>query len=124
MSATPSKAHDQIMKNHRSRDPAMRPLRRLMVSAIVVFVGLGLATTRDARPDQPSNGPRAYSGYTHEELQFDATMTQQMSNANAATDSQSHRRDAQLVRSQDPNYVRALEQHQADIDRMLARQNP
>jgi hypothetical protein len=51
-------------------------------------------------------------------------MTQRMSTANTNTDSQSHRRDPQLVRSQDPNYVSALEQHQAGIDRMLARQNP
>lgn len=102
----------------------MRPLRRLMVSAVVVFVGLGLATTRGASPDQPSNTPGIYSGYTHEELQVDANMTQQTSTASANTDSQNHSRDAQLVRSQDPNYGRALEQHQADVNRMLARQNP
>jgi hypothetical protein len=124
MSTTPSEVHDRIMKNHHSRDPAMRPLRRLMVAAVVVFVGLGLATTRGAGPDQPSNTPDTYTGYTHEELQLDANMTQRMSVANANTDSQIHSRDPQLVRSQDPNYVRALEQHQADVDRMLARQNP
>jgi hypothetical protein len=102
----------------------MRPLRRLMIAAVVVFVGLGVATTRDDRPDQPSNNTRTNSSYTHEQLQLDANMTERMSTANANTDSQNHRRDPQLVRSQDPNYVSALEQHQADIDRMLARHNP
>jgi hypothetical protein len=124
MSTTPSKAHDRIMKNHQSRDPAMRPLRRLIVSAVVVFVGLGLTTTRGTSPDQPSNTSDTYTGYTHEELQPDANMTQRMSTANANTDSQNHRRDPQLDRSLDPNYLAALEQHQADVDRMLARQNP
>lgn len=95
-----------------------------MVSAVVVFVGLGLATTRDDRPDRAPTSPGTTYGYTHEELQLDTNMTQQMSTANAETGSQSHRRDAQLAQSQDPNYVRALEQHQAEIDRMLARRNP
>jgi hypothetical protein len=44
--------------------------------------------------------------------------------ARCNTDSPVHANDEQLVRSQDPGYVRALEQHQADIDRMLARGNP
>jgi len=51
-------------------------------------------------------------------------MTEQMSTPNANTDSQYHAGDEQLERSQSAGYVQAVEQHQADIKRMLARGTP
>lgn len=73
---------------------------------------------------RPSSAPRAVSSYSHDQLQRDATMTQQMSTPNANTDSQYHGNDGQLDRSQSASYVAALEQHRADIDRILARGAP
>jgi hypothetical protein len=49
-------------------------------------------------------------------------MTQAMSTPNASGPMQNGLvPNGMLHRSQDPAYLRALEQHQADIDRMLAR---
>jgi hypothetical protein len=102
----------------------MRPLRWLIGSIVVVFVGLGLTTTAgDGRGNQVQP-PAVRSTGSHDVLQVDANMTQQMAIPTANTGSQTHLRDAQLARSKDANYLRLLEQHQADIDRMLARQEP
>ena len=92
---------------------------------VALLLGLGLATARSPdRPDQ-SNVPALSPGdYDHELLQSDANMTQQMSTPNADTRQQNHLNDPQLSRSTDANYLRLLEQHQADIDQMLARQVP
>ena len=103
-----------------------------VIKRSVVVMGVSLASLLTvgvitAPDDEPGDGPSrrpgagAVAGYSHDQLQGDANMTEQMSTPNAATASQSHTRDAQLARSQDPGYVAALEQHQADIDRMLAR---
>jgi hypothetical protein len=107
------------MTRQRSQPSPFRPLKRLLVGFTALFVVLGLTTTRGA--DEPAPTWRPESVYTHEVLQIDAAMTEQMSIPNAATERANHRADPQLSRSSDPNYVRALEQHQADIDRMLAR---
>lgn len=124
MRANPARAHDRGMRNHRSRNSAMRPLKRLMLSMILLFVGLGLTTTRADRPDQPAPPPAIRSAYSHDVVQVDANMTQQMSIPNANTGAQNHLRDPQLDRSQDENYLRLLERHQYDVDRMLARRGP
>lgn len=59
----------------------------------------------------------------HDTLQQDALMTQRMSAPNAAGPMfTSQVQDDQLTHSQNPGFVRALEDHQADIDRMLARE--
>ena len=109
------------MTTQRSPDsPLRRPLKRLLVGVIVLFVGLGLTTTRGP-DDRPPASPATQSEYSHEVLQIDAAMTQQMSIPNADTGRQNHRTDPQLLRSSNENYLRSLEQHQADIDRMLAR---
>lgn len=102
-----------------------RVLRRLLV-VTVVFLGLVIVVAAASGPKESSGvtRPASTSGYSHELLQSDAYMTQQMSAPNANTDSQSHAGDAQLDRSQNPGYVAALEHHQADIDRMLARGTP
>ncbi len=70
-----------------------------------------------------TNGPSS-STVSHATLQGDANMTQQMSAPTAATGAPVHGDDPQLRRSQSSAYVRALEQHQADINRMLAQGAP
>lgn len=90
-----------------------------------LILGLGLATARSTdRPDQSNVPAPAPGDYSHELLQSDANMTQQMSDPNADTGRQNHLNDPQLSRSTDEDYLRLLEQHQADIDRMLARRVP
>jgi hypothetical protein len=108
------------MTTQRSPHSPFRPLRRLLVGVVVVFVGLGLTTTHGPAGRAPAPPPTR-STYSHEVLQVDAAMTQQMSVPNADTERQNHRADPQLLRSSDANYLSSLEQHQADIDRMLAR---
>lgn len=73
----------------------------------------------------PASPPAVSGTYGHDQLQSDADMTQQMSTPNANGPMQSGQiQEPMLQRSQDPAYVRALEQHQADIDRMLGRGAP
>lgn len=96
-----------------------RSLKRPAILAVLFFVAIitfGLATEPKGTAGGPSQTEPGVA-YTHELLQLDAVMTQQMSAPNAPV----HTDDAQLQRSQDPGYVRALEQHQEAIDRMLAR---
>jgi hypothetical protein len=97
-----------------------RPLKRLLVGVSILFVGLGLTTTRGPDDRAPAL-PATRSEYSHEVLQIDEAMTQQMSIPTADTRRHNHRADPHLSRSSDENYLRSLEQHQAEIDRMLAR---
>lgn len=93
--------------------------KRLAIFAGLFFTGilaLGLANEPQGGSGVPARQAPGIS-YSHEVLQQDALMTQQMSTPNAPV----HNNDAQLHRSQDPGYVRSLERHQEDIDRMLAR---
>jgi hypothetical protein len=100
-------------------------MRKVLIATTLFFgtvIGLGLATEPDGTPTR--TGPNSASGaYSHEVLQRDAEMTQRMSTPNADGPMQRGTvRDAQLEHSQeDPAFVGALEQHQADIDRMLGR---
>ena len=105
----------------------MRTIRSMAkwVAVLGLFLGSVVALqtfyeTDDAGP--VPRGPAVVS--SHETLQNDADMTQRMSTPNADTGSAAHRGDAQLERSQSPGYVQALEQHQAQIDQMLARGTP
>lgn len=67
---------------------------------------------------RPSTSP-----LDHDTLQQDSLMTQRMSAPNAAGPMFTGQvQDDQLTHSQDPAFVRELEQHQADVDRMLARE--
>jgi hypothetical protein len=112
-----------------SKEDAMdaeRALWRLLIGAVALFgalIAVGVVTA----PDDAAGGRSStavVSSYSHDELQPAADMTQQMSSPNANTGSQHHTRDEQLERSRSVGYVRALERHQADIDRMLARSTP
>ncbi len=105
-------------------DP-MRALRSWMyVSGAVlglVVVLAALSAPDEASPGAPARTPAA-STFDHDQLQVDANMTQQMSTPSADGPMQRGQiGEDQLDRSWLPGYVRALEQHQADIDRMLAR---
>ena len=101
-------------------------MRKLLVVAVLFFgsvIAVGLASEPDTRPAPASS--TSGGGYSHELLQRDAEMTQRMSSPTADGPMQrGQMRDEQLDHSQDPGFVRALEQHQADIDRMLARPTP
>ena len=104
---------------------ANRTLKRLLIVAVAFFglmITVGVLSGPDATTTGRSSGPAAV--YSHDELQRAANMTQQMSTPNANTDSPYHAGDEQLQRSSSTGYVRAVEQHQADIDRMLARGTP
>ena len=103
---------------------ANRILKTLLIVA-VAFLGLVITVGVVSGPDDTTSGrSNVPAVYSHDELQRAANMTQQMSTPNANTDSQYHANDGQLDRSQDAGYVAALEQHQADVDRMLAQGNP
>ena len=97
-------------------------VKKLLVIA-VLFFGLVIAAGVASQPDRrPAAAGSASGGYSHQLLQRDAQMTQRMSSSSADSPMQRGQvRDQQLDHSQDPAFVRALELHQADIDRMLAR---
>ena len=100
-----------------------KALRRLILIAVVFFGGvLMLAAVSEPERDAGAPSRPGYSGtYDHDQLQRDARMTQDMSTPNANTDAPYHRNDEQLSHSSDEAFVRDLEAHQADLDRMLAR---
>ena len=86
----------------------------------------GTARPVTAAPPKPattaSAGQQSSSVDDHDTLEQDALMTQRMAAPNAAGPMFTGQvQDDQLVHSQNPGFVRALEEHQADIDRMLAR---
>ena len=95
-----------------------RPLGRLLGLAVLGLVALAFTSpgTGTADGDVPNRGR-----ISHDQLQIDTSMIEIMSTPNAHTDRQNHRSDEQLRRSQNAAYLAALERHQADIDRMLAR---
>lgn len=101
------------------------PLRFLAASAfalLALIVTIGVVSQPSGSAPAPGSPPAVTGTYDHAQLQRDAVMTQQMSTPNASGPMQDGRvREGQLQRSQDPAYVGALEQHEADIDRMLAR---
>lgn len=128
----------------------MRTLKRLLVGLALwsgLVVGISVSTSDGAPPSPASpvavtstpttrtasanvttalTAPAAASPVDdHDALQRDAEMTQRMSAPNAAGPMFSGQiRDAQLDHSQDPAFVKELEEHQADIDQMLARPSP
>lgn len=128
----------------------MRTLKRLLVGLALwsgLVVGISVSTSGGA-PSAPTTpvavtstpttrtasanvttaltAPAAASPVDdHDALQRDAEMTQRMSAPNAAGPMFSGQiRDAQLDHSQEPAFVKDLEEHQADIDQMLARPSP
>lgn len=104
----------------------MGPFTKMVVGPALLLgtiAGLASLTT----PDDPAGSKPPVSvtaTYSHEALQSDADMTQQMSAPSANTSAQFHRDDEQLVRSQNSAYLQALEQHQAGLGQMLANPTP
>lgn len=101
-------------------------MKKMLIVAALFFVSviaLAVTTEPDTRPG-PATSTNV-GGYSHALLQRDADMTQRMSSPTADGAMQRGEvRDAQLDHSQSSAFVRALEQHQDDIDRMLARPTP
>lgn len=96
-------------------------MRRFVVVA-AVFFGALVPVAAQSGVEGTGPAPPSYTGaHDHAVLQQDALMIQTMSAPTANTDAGFHRDDAQLVRSGDPSYVRDIEAHQFEIDRMLAR---
>ena len=97
--------------------------RRLVGITVVFFAGLIPAAALSGTEAPPAPDVETRSGrYAHDLLQSDTWMTQDMSTPNAAGPMQDGRVvDDQLVRSRDPLFVRDLEAHTAEIDRMIAR---
>lgn len=73
---------------------------------LVTFVAVGLTGGGD---------PRGSSAYPHSLLEADRVMTERMAVQTWMAE------DGMLLRSADPTYVRALEEHSQQFDRMLAR---
>lgn len=70
-----------------------------------------------ALPDPNGGAGPGTTTYSHSLLESDLMMTQRM-----GTDAQMPMgSDGMLTRSQDPAYLRALEEHSAEVDRMLGR---
>lgn len=95
--------------------------RRLALVGALFFGSVFTLTATGPDGGTGAKTPVYTGAYDHETLQVDAQMTQDMSRPDANTDAQYHRRDEQLGHSSNPGFVRDLEAHQAEIDRMLAR---
>lgn len=94
----------------------MMTLLKISVGAVVVLLIVigGLAIAFQQSNDGGSAGA---SGTSHSLLESDRLMAQQM-----ATDSQIPMADdGILTRSQNAAYLKALEEHSADLDKMLGR---
>jgi hypothetical protein len=79
----------------------------------VAFVVLAVATSTDAS--------RPTAGFSHEQLEADRVMTQQMATSVGSGMDSVMINDGMLARSGNVAYLRALEQHTRDVDRMLGR---
>ena len=64
-----------------------------------------------------SNDSAQPTGFSHQQLEADRVMTERMGTVRQMPMGT----DSMLERSADPIYVRALEQHASDVDRMLGR---
>ncbi|MGQ0831612.1 MAG: hypothetical protein ACT4OV_08030 [Microthrixaceae bacterium] len=123
----------------------MRTLKRLLVGLALwsgLVVGISVVTS-DGAPPAPATRtavtsiPTAATPFTntgatapaasspaedHDNLQRDVDMTQRMSAPSASGPMFTGQiRDPQLDHSQNPAFIKALEEHQAEIDQMLAR---
>ena len=99
---------------HPFRPIALAALAFALLIAVVLLIGPQGDPTSSIRP----------AGQTdHSVLQRDAEMTQRMSVDGPPGVMEQGRttHDDQLVHSSSPGFTSDLEQHQADIDRMLAR---
>jgi hypothetical protein len=99
---------------------------RLILGAALfaTWVGLGLASETDPTSNLP-NPASSNPSFDHRMPQIDAEMTQAMGVVGGEGAMQTGAvTDDQLAHARDSAMVLALEQHQRDIDRMLARPAP
>lgn len=98
---------------------AFRPLAIATV-AFALLIALVLVIGPQGEPGSPA---RPVGQTDHSVLQRDAEMTQRMSVPGAPGVMEQGRipHDDQLIHSSRPGFTNDLEVHQADIDRMLAR---
>lgn len=91
----------------------------MILKATVTMTLLSLVLTFWLFAAQPDTGARnvPVTGISHSQLEADRIMTQRMGTQALVPMGSS----GMLLRSGDPAYVRALEQHSAEIDRMLGR---
>jgi len=127
-----SRAHQQA---HRMADaastrmiaPTRTRTRRLTVTKWLwaisaLLIAVAVATFVTAAVTGPGAQPPASTRYSHEQLQADADMTQQMSVPGASGPmADGGVMDDQLRHARDPGFVKELEAHQRGIDRMLGR---
>lgn len=105
-----------------SRGDGVSP-ERASTNAVTSTTATGTPSTRVAPAPAAPIASRPFDD--HDNLQRDAEMTQRMSAPNASGPMFTGQiRDPQLEHSQNPAFVQALEEHQADIDQMLARPTP
>jgi hypothetical protein len=103
----------------------MKALLVVAGALLVALLAVGALTAPDAATPGRSGTTSAVGPMDQATLQQDAWMTQQMSMVGANGPMQTYSvSDPQLVHSQNPAFVRQLEQYQAEIDRMLARPRP
>jgi len=90
------------------------------ISALLIAVAV--ATFVTAAVTGPVGQPPVSTRYSHQQLQADADMTQQMS-VPAASGPMADGRvvDDQLRHARDPGFIEELEAHQRGIDQMLGR---
>lgn len=107
--------------------------RKVLVAATALgfaFAGAvvaGVSSNDTDRPATPTFTPTGSSGgsYSESQLHQDYNMTRYMGNPDAAGPMFSGQLvDPQLQHSQSPAFVRELEEHQADMDRMLGKGQP
>ena len=97
-------------------------MTRSLWAMLTLLLAVAVATFVAAAAVGPVAGPPVSTRYSHEQLQADADMTQQMS-VPAASGPMADGRvvDDQLRHARDPGFVEELEAHQRGIDQMLGR---
>ena len=87
----------------------------LATGTIVVVLFITLAIANSVGRSEPE------SGFPHAQLEADRIMTEQMATAVGSGMRSVMTVDGMVERSRDPAYLRALEQHVYEVDRMLGR---
>ena len=92
-------------------------MRFLVVVLLVGMLALGaFAVAATVLPDPR---PAPVTGFSHEQLEADRLMTQRMGSYLGPGMDAVMPANGMVARSQSPAYLRALEQHQYEIDRMV-----
>lgn len=95
--------------------PTKAVLGLLAVGATVVVTFVAVAAVTAERR------PLMSGGFSHEQLEADRIMTEQMATASGAGMRSLMLVDGMLERSANDAYLRALERHAYEVDRMLGR---